>query len=226
MLIVESFSFVGDSAGGTLATVISRRLRDSGFDVMPKLQVLIYPVTQALALNTLSYNGNKDGPFLTKSSMVMYLSVYLFGKDYKKYHYDMVNNQHVLQDDPLLLPLKKFIDVNILPDDNLKDTFVSQKSDGKREVWNSMKKVLLDPDFAPLLADNLSGLPHAYVSTCQYDVLRDDGFFYVQRLREANVKVKHDHSMKCYHGWIWHRNYVPMFDELYSSILNYVDENL
>lgn len=54
-----------------------------------------------------------------------------------------------------------------------------------------------DPYISPLLATDLSGLPPAYIMSSEFDLLRDDGQAYAEKLREAGVaatfSLQHGH---------------------------------
>jgi acetyl esterase len=69
----------GDSAGGNLATVTARRLRDEG-DTPLRFQALIYPVCDS-AVDTPSYRENAVGFGLTAASMQRFWELYLQGAD-------------------------------------------------------------------------------------------------------------------------------------------------
>jgi acetyl esterase len=69
----------GDSAGGNLATVTARRLRDEG-DASLRFQALVYPVCDS-ALSTPSYRENAVGLGLTAASMKRFWELYLDGAD-------------------------------------------------------------------------------------------------------------------------------------------------
>lgn len=59
-----------------------------------------------------------------------------------------------------------------------------------------------DPRVSPLLAEDLGGLPRAYVTTAGFDVLRDEGEAYARRLEEAGVATTVRRHRGLVHSWI------------------------
>jgi acetyl esterase/lipase len=133
---------MGDSAGGTLATVTALALRSQPG---PRLrgQVLIYPITDHVDAGSPSYETFAEGYGLTRDGMRWFL-------------------RHYLAD----------------PAD------------------------ATDPRACPLRMPDLSGLPPTFVVTAEYDVLRDEGERYVQRLREDGVDVTFARAEGLHHGFI------------------------
>jgi acetyl esterase/lipase len=53
---------------------------------------------------------------------------------------------------------------------------------------------------APSRAKDLGGLPPAYVSTMEFDPLRDEGLIYAMRLLEAGISVEVHSFPGTFHG--------------------------
>lgn len=61
------------------------------------------------------------------------------------------------------------------------------------DMWNQyigQDRSNVSPYAAPARADDLSGLPPAYVMTCEHDPLRDEAIIYAMRLMAAGVPVE------------------------------------
>src|SRR3954468_15891469 len=133
---------MGDSAGGTLATVTALAVRDQ---LGPHLrgQILVYPITDHVEAGAASYTEFADGYGLTRDGMRWFLR-----------HY--AANPHDAT----------------------------------------------DPRVCPVRMPTLRGLPPAFVVTAEYDVLRDEGERYAERLREDGVHVTFERAAGLHHGFI------------------------
>src|SRR5262249_32841322 len=58
----------------------------------------------------------------------------------------------------------------------------------------------VSPYASPAIAPDLSGLPPAYVTTMEFDPLRDEGIIYALRMMEAGVCVELHSSPGTFHG--------------------------
>jgi acetyl esterase/lipase len=97
-------------------------------------------------------------------------------------------------------------------DDRLSTPSMKQFTD--TPLWNHPNAVIswqayLGPDAgetsiyaAPARATDLTGLPPAYVVTCEFDPLRDEGIEYAQRLLQAGVSTELHHYPGTFHGSI------------------------
>ncbi|XP_051966443.1 arylacetamide deacetylase [Xyrauchen texanus] len=220
----ERIAVSGDSAGGNLAAAVAQQLQqDPDQHIQLKAQALIYPVLQALDLNTPSYQQNQHMPILPRTLMVRFWSEY-FTSD-KSFFRSMMTNTHNNPDSAALL---KFVNWSSYLPDAYRQAYNYSAPlvfTGKSPVHSiGPHHLLSDPRASPLLVPDttLRLLPKAYVLTCEYDVLRDDGMMYVTRLRNAGVDVTHEHYPSGFHGALMFTVWPTDFEIGHRMLDNYV----
>ncbi|XP_020795647.1 neutral cholesterol ester hydrolase 1-like [Boleophthalmus pectinirostris] len=192
----------GDSAGGNLAAAVSQEI-SQGPDISIKfsVQALIYPALQALDFNTPSDLQNHNIPVLPLDDLIKYWMQYL-GIDLSLRDQVKLNRHSSLQQTHLTPELRARFDwKKLLSPKYHKNNKLVVAEKGLAGIIERVP-ALLDVRASPLLADTgvLSKCPKAYIMTCEFDVLRDDGFMYARRLEEAGVQVTSVHYDDGFHG--------------------------
>ncbi|XP_067826695.1 arylacetamide deacetylase-like 4 [Heptranchias perlo] len=191
----------GDSAGGNLTAAVCLRITAmEESSELPSLcaQVMIYPALQMVDFNLPSYQQNQSVPILFRTRMVFFYLHYLNG--------DMSLGEEVLSGQHLPVGLKtnyrKWLKADLIPSEfkvrGYKPSLVLTHDD---DVYDLVKPSL-EPTFSPLLASDaaIQRLPPAYILTCEFDVLRDDGLLFKKRLEDNGVPVSWYHVQDGFHG--------------------------
>lgn len=73
----------------------------------------------------------------------------------------------------------KYLDHNILPSTFKRKALYEAPSvvNGDAELYGQLAPFLFNPDVSPIMSPDLSGLPKSLVVTCEFDPLRDDGYW-------------------------------------------------
>lgn len=219
----------GDSAGGNLAAAVTQQLqKEPSQQIQLKAQALIYPVLQALDLYTPSYQQNQYMPILPRTLMVRFWSEY-FTSD-KAFFRAMMANTH---NNPESSSLLKFVNWSaFLPETyHRKYNYSAPAVTEGTVAMDGPSRSLADPRASPLLVPDaaLHSLPKAYILTCEYDVLRDDGIMYATRLRAAGVEVTHEHYDTGFHGalmfTVWPTDFL-IARRMTDNYIKWLKENL
>lgn len=77
---------------------------------------------------------------------------------------------------------------------------------------------ITDPLAAPLLAEDLSGLPPAMIAACELDPLRDEASLWHERLRQAGVPSRYYLGRGLTHGCMRARRMSPAAMHLFDAV--------
>lgn len=158
----------------------------------------MYPALQGLDFTLPSYIENENKVYGSRETMATFLLLYM-GQDPALAKSLIINNHTSSQ---MKHRYSSILDTSMLPPEFRMDNAHLGVNDGNLDLELALHSVLLDPLFAPLMASDsqLVGLPDTYVMTTQFDLLRDEGILYSQRLRKAGVDVTWMHYNDTFHG--------------------------
>lgn len=78
------------------------------------------------------------------------------------------------------------------------------------------------PVATPLHAINLSSLPATLLITAENDPLRDEGIAYGEKLKQANVAIKHHHFAQDQHGFACSEGITDSFEKLMFEVCDWL----
>jgi acetyl esterase/lipase len=163
------------------------KLRDEGKKFL-KNQILIYPSVQFLNVRLNSFM--KKYPIFSREDGLWCALTYM-GEDVNLSE-ALLDGDHIAEDlykTSGFLVLQKY-DSNVYPE---------SKSLTSRASLRRFRDRIKDPYLCPLMARSMRDLPPTLLLLCEFDVLRDDGLAYGDRLRADGVPVQ-TVTLPGYHG--------------------------
>ncbi|KAG9482384.1 arylacetamide deacetylase-like 4 [Eleutherodactylus coqui] len=190
----SSIIICGDSAGGNLTAGVCQGLVGIADIPKPLAQIMIYPIVQMADFNVLSYQQNKMVPSLLQEHAIHSTLMYT-GAD-PSLSKEILKGSHVCPE--IREKLGKWLSSEEFQVKGYKPHIMAPFNKG---VYEKVKKALEFP-CSLLFSDDalIRQLPKAYILTCEFDILRDDGILYKKRLEDNGVPVTWFHVKDGYHG--------------------------
>lgn len=198
----------GDSAGGYLTSLVVQFLLKK--NIRTKVQMLIYPATAIMDTSTPGWQKYQrdfgDSGTLPLSLVSRFYVYHIFGSKNWEFEKAFMENNHLssyIKDTDFV---KKYYNHSLIPEEMRSPSFYRGPTDptrGSERVWNSIKDVLLNDRFNAFINLPMEGLPPAYVATCGFDSIRDEGILYGRALNSSGVDVTWNHYENAFHGIFW-----------------------
>ncbi|XP_069598844.1 arylacetamide deacetylase-like 4 [Ranitomeya imitator] len=190
----SSIIICGDSAGGNLTAGVCQALVSRSDLPKPLAQVLIYPVVQMADFNLPSYQQNKMVPLYLRS-LALHSSLTYIGGDLSLSK-ELIKGSHVPPE--IRQKLSKWLSSEEFKVKGYKPHIMAPFN---KDIYSNVKKALEFP-CSPLFTDDavIRQLPQAYILTCEFDIVRDDGILYKKRLEDNGVPVTWYHVKDGFHA--------------------------
>ncbi|XP_073512851.1 arylacetamide deacetylase-like 3 [Phyllobates terribilis] len=190
----SSVIIYGDSAGGNLTAGVCQALVGRSDLPKPLAQVMLFPVLQMVDFNLPSYQQNKMVPLLLQK-LALHCTMKYIGCDLSLSK-ELIKGSHVPPE--IRQKLSKWLSSEEFKVKGYKPHIMAPFN---KDVYEKVKKAF-DLPCSPLLSDDavIRQLPQAYILTCEFDVLRDDGILYKKRLEDNGVPVTWYHVEDGFHG--------------------------
>ncbi|XP_067669171.1 neutral cholesterol ester hydrolase 1-like [Haliotis asinina] len=217
----------GDSSGGNIAAALAVKFRDD--QVLPRIrrQILIYPILQFCdARLPVHVEQREFSPYYAQQM------AFIFGM-YVNLTIDQLSLMATgnFSTRSLRERCKRCVDYKLLPHHMVPRDYKRHDliAPADNPYAQDIEKLVSDPKIAPLMTEDLSELPPAFILTVKVDGLRDEGIIYAKRLEQAGVRVKWMHLPDTFHGVLNFYRGIFGFDAAQRGqryIIEYLSKNI
>ena len=199
----------GDSAGGNMAAVVERQLRDKGKPVINGV-LLLYPLLQLVNFRLPSYRTYLPYRLLSllREDMLAQVANFYINSTFSPD--ELFTNQHLSSNDYQKFYSKLNLNESINENEYNHLSIRSHPDTDK----------LFNEHISPLLASDeiFENSPATFIVACTYDVLLSDARLYLQRLQRLNVKNVLYREYQIFHGVMTFVDFPVAFDEAFDII--------
>jgi acetyl esterase/lipase len=236
----------GDSSGGNAVAVINQRLVSEKSKIA-KIQLLIYPNVQMITVMPsfahYVHSGITGAFGIDHRAAFWYLGITNITEElvracYANEHFALINDDPAFREKVI-----SFLDTSKLPDNYKKGApYYDRKIDYPAQLSASsilLKdknlvekfKLLFHPSISPLLADEsvLKELPKTYFILVEWDIVKDEGLLYAERLKQAGVEVEVAFYERGFHGIVGIVDPIIGFEiarQIQNDLFRYLNLNL
>ena len=220
---------------------MTQKLLSEQSQVMPKLQILIYPWLHVYSHQLPSYIKYRFEIIDIRDLALWYLGNNNFTQEMK----DAVSLDYIMHalDETTQIRIKNSLNSELIPDKyKIGRTYYdkgyfeqnTQLDDTSKKIFSidsafSRKiQTLFRDDISPGLMDDekLRSMPSTYQIVCEWDCLKDESIIFGERLRQAGVKTQIAYYDTCYHGMVQMLDRYKLPVKMLDDLVEYIKLNV